>query len=203
MLKCLAALLDLLNDYRDTVYYTLVVLGFAAALFFGVSLGRTVISAGDLLWLRECVRSVAWSLALVRGDDPNVIRKPGVIYYPVFCCTIYLAETTTADLADIVMHQQLLASYLSLLFSTCWYTYIFYKIASPKTIITVWWQNMFDYPRKQKPPHTTIKKLLSKLKSFIDKNQVTVGLLPSPAVGRSCMHLGLLAVLFLQLYFCM
>lgn len=166
--------LEFLNDYRDTIYY-----GLAAALFgWGIWSGlpfRNLWTASIApILIREFCRWMAW----LSSGHPEKLVYSTFIGLP--CLTLSGINCLYDVPHEIVAHEYLLIAFSSffgvlniILAFMEYHTLSLHGSLRFRTTMRLWWltywQDLWDWPRKQKPPKQRLKKAKEALKRLMDK----------------------------------
>lgn len=160
-------LLEWLNDYRDTLFYAATALICCGLLIMGAP--RLAFDIGAvLLWLREMARWLCWLI------DPR-----STIYTSIIGAFVF-----TNNCVDIIVHFLLgnhemwpLRAFF-LMINLTYILYYLYTVGSFKLMYKIWYKELFDWPRKQKPPKQRLQKLAAKIKQLMEAMQPRPALLP-------------------------
>lgn len=167
----MSKLFDLANDWRDTVLY----IGAAVVLVALVITGKRTIhqsisDAFDVLYWREWGRMIAWQMV----KHPINHRICALLLFTILLTNITFEwATTDQHLPSFIM----LAMYAFIALILC---VTYRQVGGYKIALRAWWKQMFDWPRKQKPPKKW-DSITSKIKRWYDK--FAPDFIPSP-VGR-------------------
>lgn len=159
-------LFELVNDYRDTLYYSAIaVISLAYMWFRGPFLAYQLFS--DLVWMREFIRWFFW-----------IRQNPSYIPIIGFMC---FSDTTIVNMIGFLHDPSHMAAwrFFGIALNSVFLVSYIFQVGSPKTIIKIWWKQLFDWPRKQKPPKRRLEQALDKIKQLMEEMMPIPALIPS------------------------
>jgi hypothetical protein len=159
------AILTLLNDYRDTIYYTLALVSCSAGAYFDNPL-EAAEAFLQLIWLREIARWVTWFTFSIKDGHHFKVAY----YHPVIGSFVLMASTIIWLIRlGIEYHEA--AAWWNVACNCINMTFIAVYVYQRglRRIPKIWWRDLFDWPRKQKPPGRRIEKAAEAGKRLMQK----------------------------------
>jgi hypothetical protein len=159
---------NLINDYRDTIFYSVLAVLIANSAFHHNL--RAFDRFIDLVWAREWLRYCAW---LTSNSGMKIIVKP-------IASTVMWIALTISEIPDMMVlwghptYVVLVASFAFINMTIAWSSnrdvieYFGFRRAVA-IYAKVYWKDMFDWPRKQKPPARRLDKAADAVKRLMQK----------------------------------
>lgn len=173
-------LFDLLNDYRDSLCYgigllIMAVLDFNSTFNIAYLTHFSVEYIFMLMWLRELCRMAAWTYAIISGEPDS--KK---FVYASISCFVFLSSIVCDPLA----YENYKSWWFPIIMTINIISFIkYYRVCGGvRATARIYWKDLFDWPRKQKPPAHRWDTVKNKAKSFVEKFQPDF--VPSPAGCR-------------------
>lgn len=163
-------MITFINDWRDTIYYSaaLIAVGFACV-FEGVWAGFLLLSY--LMWSREICRALWWFVFH--------LSHPKCRFYFMSACALMLINDILRAISYLIVEPNkyfIFHVFIVLADSAVVASYFILTPLTPKWAARLYWHDLFDWPRKQKPP-------THRWKTFCDKiKQLMANMAPRPAI---------------------
>lgn len=176
---------EFLNDWRDSFFYGILGVFFIALHIGGVSVEGSLFFLATFVWIREFFRDFSWHYL---SFNESLIKR---FLYQGIASTIYIS-VNILQLFDLTITEKFNDFTIFMLAAM---SFIFFvNLAQMKMVRLSWmglicgipvvyWQNMFDWPRKQKPPTHRIKNAKEAISKLMQKiaDAAMPGALPAGA----------------------
>ena len=159
---------ELVNDWRDTLYYSAVLIAaICGVVFFNNDVHTTLKFASFLFWAREISRYFFWL------DTPKFPAVAFVVFSDNLFDILWLHVIPPEPL---LWFEYIVFPFVGLLWMSARY-----KCGGSKAACRTWWREMFDWPRKQKPPRRRFEEKRKAWESLRERLMGGEIYIPNPA----------------------
>lgn len=182
--KFIDGFVELVNDYRDTIYYSTGLILTLVLLIFCPNKTISFDIAYDFVWVREVARWISWTVTAeprARGYQIVlgwfVLTLTGLVTLIVGCVNLHDAPKSAVFNVCVGLFKVAYGySYWRKIEPNPWYKNIYY-------MFKLYRLGLWDWPRKQKPPRNRLKEAKDAIAKLMQKiaDAVTPSPLPQPA----------------------
>lgn len=169
--------LSFINDWRDTIFYSVIgSITLFMLIFFDLHAAFLFVAAAQY---RESARGICWVAAIRRGEKGAIAFMAIANLMSVFTNAFFLLFCMALTKYSIWVGVCFGLNFVLLFHGL-------HRMAPPelwKYLPRIWFKELWDYPRKQKPPAHRWRKACEKLKQLIEEMAPESPLIPQ-ATGR-------------------